>query len=520
MHCDKINLKETGYFSQLLLDYLDAKPGLSPFYHAAPSVDSFKKVIEGREFDPGKRAVLAEVLREQYSGLAMKNEVSENITGLKDPKTFTVTTGHQLNIFTGPLFFIFKIITVINTCRKLKEAYPEYSFVPVYWMASEDHDLDEIRSFTLFGKTYSWETDQKGPVGRMDPASIKPLFKELPESMPLFEKAYTENSTLAGAVRAYVDELFGREGLVVLDADNFRLKEQLSQVIKDDLVNHHANDIVESTSSRLAEMGYNTQVYPRAINLFYMEKDSRERIVHEEGTYQLADSGRSFSAAEMLSLVQEKPDHFSPNVILRPVYQEIILPNIAYVGGPAEVAYWLQLKAVFDHYKVFFPVIMPRNFGMVIGKGLVRKLSKLTVDSRDLFLDFMDLKKKYLQDQAAYSFSLDPERKVFSEVFKSIKNKSQAIDKSLEGFIGSEEARLMKSLENIEKRLSKAEEAKQETSVNQLKSLKDKLFPEGKLQEREENVMSFLLNDPAFISAIISIFEPFDFRFHVFFEEG
>src|SRR5699024_1121789 len=149
---------------------------------------------------------------EQYKGLPIKAPVQENIESLKQANTFTVTTGHQLNIFTGPLYFIYKIITVINTSKVLAKEYPDCRFVPVYWMASEDHDFEEINHFNLFGKTYRWETSQKGPVGRFSTESIQAVLDDLPEKVPLFENAYQEGKTLAAATRHYVHELFGAEG--------------------------------------------------------------------------------------------------------------------------------------------------------------------------------------------------------------------------------------------------------------------------------------------------------------------
>jgi bacillithiol biosynthesis cysteine-adding enzyme BshC len=389
----------------------------------------------------------------------------------------------------------------------------------VYWMASEDHDLDEIRSFALFGKTYSWETSQTGPVGRMDPSSIKTIIDQIPESVEIFEKAYTQFNKLADSVRYYVNELFGSYGLVVLDGDHDTLKNQIKDIFKDDLLNHHANDLVENTSSRLTDLGYGAQVYPRAINLFYMKDGVRGRIAREEGTYRVIDTDLSFSGEEIISLVEKSPDLFSPNVILRPVYQERILPNIAYVGGPAEVAYWLQLKDVFDYYKISFPVIMPRNFVMIIGKSLNKKINKLMIKGEDLFLEDNDLKSRYLEEHAAYNFSFESEKKIMDEVFKSIRNKTKAVDKSLEGFVGAQEAKIIKEIQNIEKRLQKAEEKKQETGIKQIQSLKEKLFPEGKLQERVENLLSFYINDPHFIESLIERLDPFDYRLNICYEE-
>ena len=173
-----------------------------------------------RAFDESNRRILVDALERQYQTSIQKPDFSI----LLQPNTFTVTTGHQLNIFTGPLYIIYKLITTINLARKLKEAYPNYNFVPVYWMATEDHDFAEINHFSLMGRQYAWQTEQRGAVGRMNPQELKTLFAQIPEKLSLFEEAYLKHDTLADAARYYVNELFGAEGLVCLDADDAALK--------------------------------------------------------------------------------------------------------------------------------------------------------------------------------------------------------------------------------------------------------------------------------------------------------
>lgn len=519
MRCVKINLSETGEFSDLFLKYIEQDPALNAFINLPPVLSSFPEIIKNRKFENPRRKILQRIVKGQYAHLKMPREVDLNIRKITDSTTFTITTGHQLNIFTGPLYFIYKILTVINTCEILNKEYPEYHFVPVYWMASEDHDFEEIRSFTLFGKKYTWETDQEGPVGRMDPSSIQKVLELLPEKAEIFEFAYLNHNSLAEAVRYYVNELFGNYGLVVIDADDAELKMQIRDIMKDDLVNHHANDEVEATSSILADKGYKTQVYPRAINLFYMKDHMRKRLTKEGGYYAAVDSDIRFTQKEILIEVEKKPQHFSPNVILRPIYQEIILPNIAYIGGPAEIAYWLQLKGMFDHFKVTFPILMPRNFNLIINKGLNKRLQKLRLSPRDVFKSLKELKDNYLEEHADFTLSIESEEKILHELFESIQNKSRAVDRSLEGFVESEKIKVLKILENISKRLKRSEEQKQSVELSQIENLKEKLFPGGNLQERIDNFLNFALNDPDFIDNIKKLMNPFDFRFNIIIED-
>lgn len=515
MMLEKISLAETQQFDPIFTDYLAGEPKLSSFYHRSPQVDSFREQISEKQLPQAQRDTLVKVLQQQYQSIDASDAVSENIRQLSDAQTFTVTTGHQLNIFTGPLYFVYKVATVINACRRLQETYPDYRFVPVYWMASEDHDFEEISYFSLFGKTYTWETDQQGAVGRFHPNGLSKVLDELPEKTPVFEKAYQDQETLADAVRYYINELFGQYGLVVLDSDNAELKAGFSSVMQEDLLQHTAKQQVEETSAQLEEMDYKTQVFPREINLFYLREQSRERIVREEGRFKVLNTDVSFSEEEMTQELADHPERFSPNVIMRPLYQETILPNLAYVGGPSELAYWLQLKPVFDHHQVAFPILLPRNFALVINKTNAKKLRKVAVPPSDLFLDTQSLVKKFVEDNSDSNLSLKDQKAVLADVFEKIKEKARKVDGSLEGFIGSEANKSFKSLSNIEKRLKKAEENNQETAVKQLEGLKEKLFPDGSLQERQDNFLNFYINNPSFIEELLEQFDPFDFQFYV-----
>lgn len=516
MNLEKVELAETGCFSPVFLDYINQKESLRPFYGSFPSPENFQKLIEARKLTDHNRNLLVEVLAEQYGPLKITDSVEFNIHSLSNPNTFTITTGHQLNIFTGPLYFIYKIVTVINACKKLKEAYPHYQFVPVYWMASEDHDAAEISYFHLFGKKYVWETDQQGAVGRFKPHSLSSLIHQLPEAVPLFEQAYLDHSTLAEAVRFYVNELFGDEGLVVLDANHKKLKSIFAPVIEQELIENTSNQLVEMNSQQLEDSGYTSQAFSREINFFYMRNGLRERIVKEGDQYKVLNTDLAYTESEIRELVAEKPELFSPNVIMRPLYQEAVLPNLAYVGGPAEIAYWLQLKGVFDHYDVNFPALMPRNFALVINKALQKKIQKLKLTPKDLFKDASVLKEAYLHKHAEHAMdALEAERNELAKIFEAISDKAKTVDASLAGFVGAEAAKAYKSLEHIAKRMKKAEEQNHETAMGQLDNIKEKLFPAGSLQERHDNFLNFYLNHPGFIRDLLEQFDPFDFRFHV-----
>lgn len=520
LRLEKLSFAETGGFSQGFLDYLAEKPTLKEFYQTFPTIQNFQDVIENRSFPMERRSDLVEVINEQYDGLVLSGKMLKNLALLKKSTCFTVTTGHQLNIFTGPLYFIYKIISTINACRVLQQHYPDYQFVPVYWMASEDHDFAEINHFHLFGKEYVWETSQEGAVGRFNTDGITEILDELPECPQLFKDAYQAGNSLADATRHIVNELFGDYGLVVVDADHARLKKNFIPILKDELVHHQAYARVLKSSEKMQDIGYKTLVTPREINLFYLTDETRERIVKKDGRYEVLGTNISFSEKEIHSLLEKHPECFSPNVVLRTLYQEYILPNLAYVGGPGELSYWLQFKSTFDHYKIPFPVLLPRSSALIINKGLMKKYHKLNLGVSDIFKPAPDLKDAFLEENAEQTLDLQKEKQLLEKVYQQLLEKAIQVDGSLAGYVRSEETKAQKMLDQIEKRLKKSEEQNQEISVRQLIGLKDKLFPQGQLQERHDNFLNFYMNNPRFIQELVEHLDPFDFKFHVIMEDG
>jgi bacillithiol biosynthesis cysteine-adding enzyme BshC len=513
-----IAFEQSHAFNQFFLDYINGKESLKPFYGAFPRIENFKQQIDvkGKTFSKESRNRLTDVLMQQYQGLTLSEPVKHNLTSLRESKTFTVITGHQLNIFTGPLYFIYKIATVFNACKQLKQAYPDCHFVPVYWMASEDHDFEEISYFKLYGKKYVWKTDQTGAVGRFSTDSLKSLLNEVPGEIGIFKDAYTKQKTLSGAVRQYVNKLFGDEGVVVVDADDRELKKTLSPVMHDDLFKHTAKNLVEQTNKALEKEGYSTQVFARDINFFFLDKGVRERLEKKGSGFALADGSRKFSDAEMETIIRETPDQLSPNVILRPLYQEMILPNVAYVGGPAENVYWLQLKSVFDFFKTPFPILLPRNFAMVMDGPSARKFSKTGMELSDLFLSKAELLNQFVRKHSGHKLQLNRERATLEMFFNLIRQDSEKIDKSLGPLVAAEWKRTFNSLSKIERKLLQAEKRFQSDKLRQMEEVKDALFPNGSLQERTDNFLNFYQQDTQFIKKILGLFDPFDFRMNIF----
>jgi bacillithiol biosynthesis cysteine-adding enzyme BshC len=318
---------------------------------------------------------------------------------------------------------------------------------------------------------------------------------------------------LADAGRIYVNELFGEKGLLVIDANNRKLKTEFSEIIKDELINQTSFKKVTERSDFLIEQGYKPQLNPREINLFYIDNNLRTRIERVDDTYNIIDTDISFTQEEILKLVDEHPERFSPNVILRPVYQEVILPNLGYVGGPAELAYWLQYKEMFDHFKIDFPVLMPRNFGLLLNKNAKRKQKKLGFNHEDFFNDIDSLKKTFVHSMNG-ELGLQKERKNILTMYQSLTELAHKIDVTLEPHIQAQLTKHQQCLDKIESKLVTAEKRNREEEMKMIAALKEYAFPGGTLQERRVNFLS--IYNENFIEEIMDLTDPFDLRMNIY----
>lgn len=515
MISEHIHFKDSGYFPPIFCDYIDQIDTLKSFTTHPPTIDGLLSAIQSRDFTSSQRELLITVLQNQYSGIELSDAVAKNIELLKETNTFTVTTGHQLSLLGGPLFWIYKLITAIRLTERLKKEFPEYSFVPIYWLASEDHDFEEIRTVRFFGKDYQWEEQQKGPLGRVSPSSLAVLFEQFPEHISEWEKVYKTSSTLAEATRKLAHLLLGDRGLLVLDPDDVLLKKQLIPVIKDDLFRHSAHEKVQKTGEELLALGYTPQVHVREVNLFYIDDGLRERIVQEGKEFRVLNTTLTFSESEINSLAEQNPEKFSPNVVLRPIYQQIVLPNVAYVGGPAEIAYWLQLKGIFDHYGVNYPVLFPRFSAVLLRRQISDKMSKLGISANDVFQGKEFLKNKILKRFTVGEIDFSEQQQQLENVFTLVRQKAEVVDKTLSAFVGAEEAKALKILEYVLQRIRKAEEQKHETELRQADAVYDAFFPLGTMQERKEGLLGFYINNSSIITQLLENNDPFNFFINI-----
>ena len=521
-----ISYKDTGYFSATLINYLDDAPDLRSFYSYRPTLEGFAELFKHKKTTTDRK-LLVKVLTEQYASLKEHTNIEfplQGVRGLLNENTYTITTGHQLNIFAGPLYFIYKIVTAIKLSRQLKKAFPDKNFVPVYWMATEDHDFPEINHTNIGGKKVQWDMDAAGATGRLATKTIRQALNQYKGVLGMeghgsnlagiVETAYTKFSNLADATRYLVNALFGQYGLVIVDADNIELKQQFAPVIEQDIVEQNSFKHISATNKLLQAIDVHIQVNPREINFFYLTDGLRERIVFEDGRYQVLNTTISFSEDELRAEIKHHPERFSPNVVMRPLYQEMILPNVAYIGGGAEIVYWLELKASFDHYGVTFPVLMLRNSGLIISKDIVPKIARTGFRPQDFFKTGDELKNCWIKRNTHHNLSLQTEWQELESIFEKIKERASKIDITLSPSTAAVAARLKHAMHNLEKKLIRAEKHNYTTRLAQIDQIRASLFPNNSLQERTDNFGLFYVKwGQIFIDELIRNFQPLDFEF-------
>ena len=529
MPTDKISYQKSEYFTKLMVDYLDEKMELNKLYHRFPKLENFKAQVEekGKNFntkDNHNRQILVSELEKQYTNSMISDLTKGNIQSLLNPNTFTITTGHQLNLFTGPLYFLYKIVSTINLCKQLKSEYSQFNFVPIYWMATEDHDFEEINYFDFKHKKILWKAESFGPVGRLSTNGLEDVLELFAAELGaganadylknLFQKSYLQHDNLADATRYLANELFGKEGLVILDADNQELKKLFIPYAKEELLHQTSFRKVTETNKLLT--AYNVQVNPREINLFYIEDTLRERILFEDGKYKINNTKIAFSEVEILELLESNPEKFSPNVILRPLFQEVILPNLCYIGGGAEIAYWLELKSNFDVNKITFPILLLRNSVLLATQKQSNKADNLNLTWSDLFSNQQELFIRKTKEYSSFTIDFTEQKAHLKKQFEALYKIAEQTDKSFFGAVNAQEKKQIKGIENLERRLLKAEKSVHADKLERILLLQNELFPNHILQERKANFSEFYLEfGSELIHKIVNKLEPLEHDFTI-----
>ncbi|MEO6838792.1 MAG: bacillithiol biosynthesis cysteine-adding enzyme BshC, partial [Ginsengibacter sp.] len=474
---------------------------LKDFYEHPVNIEGIKSAIAERKKFNTNRKLLVDQFKDQYEKFDDCDAIQVNIHALLDENTFTICTAHQPNIFTGHLYFVYKILHTIKLADSLKKELPEYNFVPVFFMGSEDADLEELNHIVIDGEKYVWETKQTGAVGRMkvDDNLLK-LIEKIAGRLSvekygntlieLLKKCFLNNSTIEEATFLFVHHLFKDYGLLVLLPDDPAFKREMISIFEDDIFNHTSSEIVNQTSEKLAK-NYKAQAYPREINLFYLKDNLRNRIVPVDDHFVVHETEITFSKEEIKKELKKHPERFSPNVILRGLFQEIILPDVALIGGGGELAYWLQLKDLFKKYSVPYPMLIVRNSFLIVDEKYDSLFKKLNITAIDLFKGKEKLLNEIINRESKSVLNLEQEKKEFENIYEKIRGIVKDIDVTLEQHTSALETKQIKRLVALEKKMLRAEKRKFTDQKNQLNKIFSSLFPADGLQERTKNFMTF-----------------------------
>lgn len=509
-----IPFADTSRFSPLFTDYANRKPGLEEFYGIHPAdagafARQYERKIPG--FSSAIRATLHQTLRQQMEPFGLFPRQEENLQAIARDGSASISCGHQLCIGGGPLFVAFKLLQTLRLAEEIST--PEKPVVPVFWLASEDHDTEEIQTLRFCGKSIRFPLEQNGPTGRI-PAAAVGLEAAMAEGLPApMMDAYRKAHTLTGATRIWLQHYFGAKGILVLDADDPNLKRIFLPWMEKEMETSFSERTITEQTRKLEALGYKPQVSPRPVNLFFMEGHTRQRLEKDASGNFSAGSLNFGTAGSALTRFRQKPEELSPNVCLRPLYSQVLLPDIGFVGGPAELAYWLQSRLLFEEAGIPMPVLVPRLSGTWISGRIAGKMQRLGLNAGDLFRSGKELKSRLFPVFETISL---PD---LSPLFENLRAHARAADPTLVPAVESENIRIARQLEGLARRIRKGYERKDIIRLQHLESIQKHFFPEGDLQERQESWLGLEALNPGWLDRIYRSFSPLSLEFY-FFQDG
>ncbi len=506
-----------GGFSTLFLDYLHNSPDARRFYsHHFLDDDGFPSVMERISARQPDRKTVGEVLREQNTTFGSDPHAFENIALLEKPETYAVVTGQQVGLFGGPLYTVFKTITALKLARSLKSRYPEKNFVPVFWVEGEDHDFAEMNVASVLdpdGKPVSVEylpggmmpERNLGAVGEIafdgtlaqTLESLRASLQKTEYTDPLMQRlgeCYSPGRTFNQAFVAWMNTLFKEEGLVFISPNHPRLKQLLSPIFAKELAEFpRASQLVIGQSAEL-EHKYHAQIKTKSINLFMFHKGGRYLIEPREHDFSLKGTRHFLSKDEMTRIAQETPSLLSPNVVLRPISQDTMLPTVAYVAGPSEIAYHAQLRPVYDYFGVTQPIIYPRASASFLEERTRKITEKYGVEIADFFKDKDDITARVVEELSGVKLDQvfgDASRQI-QDAMHQLKFGLTEVDPTLIGALDNVNQKIKTNVNLLKGKAVDAQKRRNETAVRQIERTANALSPGGVLQEREINIAYFM----------------------------
>lgn len=526
---------ELGRYSAFVRKLSEAPESLVALGYVRPEKAAFEKRIRFLEenFNPEQRFRLRAQLNKQQSNLAWSEAQLQHLDWLSDSKTFVVSTAHQPSFLGGPAYIPVKIASSIALCRQLSEWFPTYRFVPVHWLGSEDHDFDELGKTQFLGQLMQWNAQAGGPVGRIALGDWEESRNQIEASLlhkpfgswalATLKQAFLSEYTLAQAMRVWLNELFSKEGLLVIDGDDAVLKQQFVPFMQREFRESMALPELQRGAHRFIDAGLEPPLFGREINLFHLTHERRDRLEPlSDGRWKTKSGSLTLSREEGAQFVAETPLAWSPNAVLRPLYQEVILPEVAFVGGGAEIAYWTQLQETFTKAGLQQPLLVLRSSLGWVESSVWKKAERAGFEEAWLGRKFQSWEEEVLKVSG-----LEAQLSIMEEVagrmqaaYQQISGLVQEVDPTLTGAAEAERQKAMNGLEGLKAKLKKAHKQKQEVQLRQLKALYDKLFPNDKLQEREESIVPALAQwGPDWIALLIRHLNPIETEFLLLVDE-
>ncbi|MGA9405892.1 MAG: bacillithiol biosynthesis cysteine-adding enzyme BshC [Bacteroidota bacterium] len=518
---DWIDYKQIQNFevgvTPLFVDYLNDFEKLKEYY-AADFRDrkSWKKLIDKVLSKRKDRSTLIRVLTEQNKQYHCGIRTLANIDLLGNDNTVAIVTGQQVGICSGPLYTIYKTVTAIKLAEQLSAQFSDYNFVPVFWVENEDHDFEEINKVNLINPNGEIQTVEylfggkpfernPGAVGNIVIDNfIEKFFENMQAQLQETEfKAqlfaslrgyYRAGSTLGTAFVGLLNQMFEDSGLIFLDPGNTELKKIVKPVFQKEVAE------MSKTSQRVIDRGaeleehYHAQIKAKPINLFMLHKGGRYLIEPREHDYSLKGTRQFFSKEELNNLVENSPELISPNVVLRPICQDTLLPTLAYVGGPSEIAYFAQLKPVYESFEVQMPVVYPRASVTIMEEKVKNILDKFQVDFTEIWsaIDPLLIRIAEQVSEVKVDTLFDQLHRRVQEAVAESRFGIQQIDPTLSGAIDSTLTRIESQLNVLKEKTQSAQQRRQEVTIKQIQKVAANIFPKSNFQEREFNVVYYM----------------------------
>ena len=511
-----INFSDIPGHQNLFLDYLYEFENVSDFYpydfrNRDNYLKIFKNILEKRSY---LSADISQIISNQYSNINKSETTEGNIKKLSDKKTLAIVTGQQLGILGGPLYTFYKIITAIKLSRFLSERYNDYNFVPVFWLEGDDHDFNEVRAIKIIDEGNSLlsigykeeieEDDAKQSVGHIKfDSSIQDFFDSLNNNLketefknPLLNELkdfYSEGKSFKEAFKDLIFKYFDEYGLIIFDPQEIEVKRLLKPIFKKEITDFrlHTEKLVH-LSATLEEL-YHAQVKVKPVNLFLNYDGGRHSVEPVDNEFRLRRKRKSFTYDQLLELLENEPDKFSPNVLLRPICQDFLLPTAFYIGGPSEISYFAQIKPLYEFYDIVQPIIYPRSSATILESTIENILEKHSVQINDLFIDVENVKKKIINSVAESSIDamFDGLTNQVETAFDQLKEKLIDLDKTIADSSNRYRDKIFGSINELKSKAEKAQQKKYEVTLRQIDRAAINLFPNSNLQERELNFVYY-----------------------------